>query len=251
MLRRLLSQLALVGAYVRFCARAARAVPAMDREETLAQARGVLFGSLLVVVAVGAFAGAMLTVQGYASLRAFGTPELLGMFVAVGGGREVIPLICAGCVGAKVGSAMASEVATLRVGQQLDALEVMAVDAFGYLVAPRLVACVLMTPVLVAVGLGAGLGASYLTATLQLGVDPGAFTSHMLKSLAPRDMVAAMVRALAFGGLASTLGCWHGWRVRTGAHSVGRAANLTVVQSMMVGAVVNLFISNGFYGGLS
>jgi phospholipid/cholesterol/gamma-HCH transport system permease protein len=251
MLGALLALLQAVGAYVRFCGRAALAAPRMDTVELRAQARGMVASSILVVAAVAAFAGAMLTVQGFASLKAFGTPEMLGMFVAMAGVREVFPLICAGCVGAKVGSAMAAEMATLRLGQQLDALEVMAVDPLRHLVAPRMLATLVVTPVLVAAGTLMGLFASYLTAVLQLGVDPGAFVHRLLESMAVRDLGAGVVKALAFGALTGTLGCWHGWRVPGGAQSVGRAANHTVVQTMMMGAVLNLLISTAFYGRLA
>ena len=104
----------------------------------------------------------MLTVQGYSSLRGFGTPELLGMFVSLAGVREVFPLIGAGCAGAKIGSAVASEIATMRLGQQLDALEVMGVDPVPHVYLPRMLACVIGTPLLVGVCILSGLVASYL-----------------------------------------------------------------------------------------
>lgn len=242
--------LAALGRYARFCADTARAAPFLDVRELLHQAYVMGVGSLVVMLAVGAFAGAMLTVQGFASLRAFGTPELLGMFIALGGVREVFPLIGAGCVGAKVGSAVASEVATLKIGQQIDALEVMAVEPMRYLVAPRVVACILVTPVLVGACLISGLVASYLIATLQLGVDQGAFLGRLFENITHRDLASGMAKAVAFGALTGSLSCWHGYAANAGAASVGTASNRTVVQAMVVGAIVNLFISNIFYGGL-
>lgn len=243
--------LAGLGHYTRFCVQGVAAIPRMDLGEFSTQAWLMGVGSLLVMVAVCSFAGAMLTVQGFASLRAFGTPELLGMFVALSGVREVFPLVGAGCLGAKVGSAVAAEVATMRLGQQLDALDVMAVDPMRFVVAPRMVAAALMTPLLVGVGLMAGLASSYLIATLQLGVDPGAFSVRVMENLAARDILAGLLKALAFGCLTGSLACWHGFAAAGGPQSVGRAANLTVVQSMVVGAMVNLLISHLFYGGLS
>jgi len=242
--------LAALGRYTRFCLSATRAVPFLNVREMLHQAYVMGVGSLVVLLAVGAFSGAMLTVQGFASLRAFGTSELLGMFIALGGVREVFPLIGAGCVGAKVGSAVASEVATLKIGQQIDALEVMAVDPMRFLVAPRLVACIVVTPLLVGACLLAGLVSSYLIATLQLGVDQGVFVSRLLENISLRDLVSALVKALGFGMLTGTLACWHGYAADAGAASVGQASNRTVVQAMVTGGVLNLFVSNVFYGGL-
>jgi phospholipid/cholesterol/gamma-HCH transport system permease protein len=242
--------LAAVGGYVRFSWAAWRAVPFMDGREALRQAYDMGVGSILVVATVCAFAGAMLTVQGAVSLQAFGAPEMLGMFVAVAGVREVFPLVAGGCVGAKVGSAMAAEMATLRAGHQLDALEVMGLDPARLLVAPRLVASVLTTPLLMGAGLCAGLGAGYLTATLQLGVDPGSFLTRGLESLSHRDLAATLVKGLLFGSLIGSLACWYGHDAGGGPEGVGQAANQSVVRGMMVGAVTNLVVSHLFFGGL-
>ncbi|MEW5854275.1 MAG: ABC transporter permease [Myxococcota bacterium] len=244
------SFLAAVGRYTRFTLAAVWALPRLDRAEMMHQAYLMGVGSILVILAVCAFAGAMLAVQGFASLKAFGTPELLGMFISLAGVREVFPLVGAGCAGAKLGSAVAAEVATLRIGQQIDALEVMSVDPMRYLVAPRMVACLVVTPLLVGAGLLAGLGAAYLTATLQLGVDPGSFITRALENISVTDLLAALVKGLAFGALTGSMACWQGFDAAGGPASVGTAANMAVVRSMMVGAVVNLFISQAFYGGL-
>jgi phospholipid/cholesterol/gamma-HCH transport system permease protein len=246
----LMDLLAGVGSYTRFCGQAFMALRRADGRETLRQAYDAGVGSLAVILSVCGFAGAMLTVQGFASLAAFGTPEMLGMFVALAGVREVFPLIAAGCVGAKVGSALASEMATLRMGHQLDALEVMAVDPMEKLVAPRLIACVFMTPLLVGAGMMGGLVCSYVIATLQLSVDAGGFLGRALENMAPRDVAAGMTKAVLFGGLTGTLACWHGYGAQGGPQAVGRAANRAVVQAMVAGAVVNLLVSHGFYGGL-
>lgn len=241
--------LAGVGGYVRFSARSVLALPRLDVRQALDQAWEMGAGSLLVVVAVCGFAGAMLAVQGFASLTAFGAPELLGMFVALTGVREVFPMVGAGCVGAKLGSAVAAEVASLRMGQQLDALEVMAVDPLAYVVAPRMVSSVVVTPLLVGAGLVAGLASAYVVAVLQLGVDPGNFLARTFEALALRDVAAVVVKGLAFGSATGSLACFAGYAAMGGPAAVGRAANRAVVQAMVVGALLNLAISNAFYGG--
>jgi len=116
--------------------------------------------------------------------------------------------------------------------------------------APRLVACIVVTPLLVGACLLAGLVSSYLIATLQLGVDQGVFVSRLLENISLRDLVSALVKALGFGMLTGTLACWHGYAADAGAASVGQASNRTVVQAMVTGGVLNLFVSNVFYGGL-
>lgn len=243
--------LAQLGNLARFCGLVVLASLRLDRAQFTQQAWLMGSGSVLMTLAVCTFAGAMLTVQGFASLKAFGTPELLGMFVALSGVREVFPLVGAGCLGAKLGSAMAAEVATLRVGQQLDALSMMGVDPLRHVVAPRWLAAALVTPLLTGLGVMAGLLSSYLIATLQLGVDPGAFVARAAENLSARDLGAGLVKALAFGVITGALACWHGMAPASGPQGVGRAANLTVVQSMVAGAVVNLILSHLIYGGLT
>ena len=243
--------LATLGRFARFCAVGTAAIPMARGSAWRALCWEMFAGSILVTLAVTAFSGAMLTVQGFASLTSFGTPELLGMFVSLSGVREVFPLIGAGCVGAKLGSAMAAELATMRLGQQVDALEVMAVDPVTELVAPRLLAATVVTPLLVGLGLMGGLFASYLVATYQLGVDPGGFLARALDVLTAKDILAGLTKGTAFGALTGALACFHGLEPARGPGGVGDAANRTVVQAMVVGAVVNLLISHLFYGGLS
>jgi len=206
--------------------------------------------SVLLVSVVCAFAGAMLAVQGFATLHMLGAPELLGMFIGLGGVREVFPLVAAGTVGARAGCAIAAEIATLQIGEQIDALEVMSVDPVAYLVAPRLLAAVLVTPLVMAVGVLAGLGAAYLTAVVQLGVDPGAYLARAYGPLSYHDSVGIIVKGLVFGVIVVVVTSIEGFRARGGAAGVGVAANRAVVRAMVAGSVVNLALSQLLFGGM-
>ncbi|MFH1811093.1 MAG: ABC transporter permease [Pseudomonadota bacterium] len=205
--------------------------------------------SVLLVSVVTAFAGAMLALQGQSSLQQLGAPELLGMFVGLGGIREVFPVMAAGTVGARAGSAIAAELATMKTTDQIDALDVMAVDPIAYLVVPRFLAALLVTPPLMIVGTVAGLAGAYLTAVVQLGVDPGSYLERTFTPLSPFDLVAMLIKGLVFGGVIALVTAREGLRAAGGPAGVGTAANLAVVKAMIAGSLVNLLLSQVLFGG--
>ncbi len=229
----------------------ARSFPPKHASRILPGAYEIGVRSVLLVSVVAAFTGAMLAVQGFASLHQLGAPELLGMFVGLGGVREVFPIMAAGTVGARAGSAIAAELATLKTGQQLDALEVMAVDPIAYLVVPRFIAALLVTPLLIVVGTVAGLGGAYLTAVVQLGVDPGSYLARVFDPLSSHDIVAMLVKGLVFGAVIILVTAGEGMRASGGPAGVGAAANRAVVRAMVAGSLINLVLSQLLFGGWS
>ncbi|MBN2358879.1 MAG: ABC transporter permease [Deltaproteobacteria bacterium] len=206
--------------------------------------------SVLLVAVVCAFAGAMLAVQGNATLFQLGAPELLGTFVGYGGVREIFPLVSAGVVGARAGSAIAAEIATLKLGEQLDALTAMAVDPIAYLAVPRFIAAILVMPLVMVFGTLAGLGAAFVTASVQLHVDPGSYLARLYLPLAPFDLWAILIKGVVFGGIIAVVTAAEGFRARGGAAGVGAAANRAVVRAVILGSVINLVLSHLFFGGL-
>jgi len=226
--------------------------PRLDRKfgrQLVRAAHEIGVRSVLLVSVVCAFAGAMLAVQGYATLHLLGAPELLGTFVGLSGVREVFPIIAAGTVGARAGCAIAAEIATLKIGEQLDALEVMAVDPIAHLVAPRFLAALLVTPLVMTAGVLAGLGAAYLTAAVQLQVDSGAYLARLYGPLSPNDAVAIVVKGAVFGAIIVVVTAAEGFRAGGGPAGVGAAANRAVVRAMVAGSVVNLALSQVLFGG--
>jgi len=206
-------------------------------------------GSVLLVCIVCAFAGAMLAVQGHASLYTLGAPELLGTFVGYGGVREIFPLVAAGVVGARAGSAIAAEIATLKLGEQLDALTVMAIDPIAYLAVPRFIAAILVMPLVMVFGTLAGLGAAFLTASVQLQVDPGSYLARLYVSLQPFDLWAILIKGVVFGAIIAVVTAAEGFRAHGGTAGVGAAANRAVVRAVIMGSIVNLALSQALFGG--
>jgi phospholipid/cholesterol/gamma-HCH transport system permease protein len=205
--------------------------------------------SVLLVSIVCAFAGAMLAVQGHASLYTLGAPELLGTFVGYGGVREIFPLVSAGVVGARAGSAIAAEIATLKLGEQLDALTVMAIDPIAYLAVPRFIGAILVMPLVMVFGTLAGLGAAFITASVQLHVDPGSYLARLYVPLQPFDLWAILIKGVVFGAVIAIVTAAEGFRAHGGTTGVGVAANRAVVRAVIMGSVLNLALSQLLFGG--
>ena len=194
--------------------------------------------SLLVVVLTALFSGMVIAFQSYRALSKFGGESLLGGLVALSLVRELGPVLTSLMVTARAGSAMAAELGTMRVTEQIDALEVMAVNPVHYLVVPRFWAAVLMVPLLTVIADVVGIAGGYLVGVILLKVDAGIFVKKMQEMVEWMDIASGLYKALVFGGLLSIIGCYKGYNAAGGAEGVGRATTEAVVMasvSILVG----------------
>lgn len=208
----------------------------------------LLTSSLPVVAVVAAFSGAMLTVQAVASLSLVGGGPLSGTIVGLGGVREVFPLLAVAAVAARTGAEFASELGTMRVTQQVDALSVMGLDPMRLLVAPRVLAAALGTPACVLLANAAGLAGSFLVGALQLGIDRGSMWGALMASVHPADLVVGLVKGLVLGWLVGVITTREGMRASGGPRGVGLATNRAVVRAMIAVCSASLFITWLVYG---
>lgn len=208
----------------------------------------MLVRSIPIVVVVAFFAGAMLTVQAAASLTAVGAASMSGMIVGFGGVREVFPLLAAGAVAARTGAELASELGTMRVTQQTDALEVMGLDPMRLLVGPRLLAAVIGTPLCVVAGDVAGILGAQTIGSLQLGIDRGAMWTAIFSAVVLQDFVIGAAKGLALGFLLGVVSTREGLSASGGALGVGRATNRAVVRSMIAVCLADVVLSFAIYG---
>jgi phospholipid/cholesterol/gamma-HCH transport system permease protein len=163
-------------------------------------------GSLGIILLTGAFTGAVFAIQTSVAFDIFKAKSLIGGSVALALVLELAPTIGALMVAGRVGSAMTTEIGTMRVTEQIDALETMAVDPLHYLIAPRIVACTLMMPLLTIAFNTIGLGGAYLVSLGLLGVDHAGFFSRIYEWVVPTDILCTVVKGTAFGALiASTV----------------------------------------------
>ncbi len=185
--------------------------------------------SLLVVVLTALFSGMVIAFQSYRALSKFGGETLLGGLVALSLVRELGPVLTSLMVTARAGSAMAAELGTMRVTEQIDALEVMAVNPVHYLVVPRFWAAVLMVPLLTVIADLVGIAGGYLVGVMLLKVDAGIFIKKMQEMVEWMDISSGIYKAFVFGGLLSIIGCYKGYNASGGAEGVGRATTEAVV----------------------
>lgn len=211
--------------------------------EVGSEAYKVGISSLPILLIISFFVGTNLAVQGYQAFSPIGGQRLVGMFVALAGTRELAPIMVAAMIAAKAGTEMASQLAVMRIREQIDALEVMAIDPYWYLVTPRLLGITLVLPALTMISIVTLVVASWGVAVLQLGLDGATFLEFFRESTRMWDLVASGIKAFVFGTLISLFSCFYGFYSDPGPSGVGKATNLAVVVSAVACAVLNYLLS--------
>jgi len=217
-----------------------------DRVLEQAERLGVRAFPVLAIMAI--FVGTNLAIQGFGAFRSLGAQHLVGMFVALAGVREVCPLLAGTMVAAKGGTEMTAQLAVMRTKEQIDALEVMAVDPRAELVTPSLLAILIVLPALTIIGIALSIFSALIVAVVQLHVDVGQFVAFCFDYIEVRDLVAALVKSLAFGAIIATVSGYFGFFSERGPAGVGRATNRAVVVMCIVCVCINFILSAVFYG---
>ena len=216
--------------------------------QTLSQAFVIGVRSLPILVVIAGFIGTNLSLQGYSAFMPMGGERLVGLFVALAGVRELAPIIAASMVAAKAGTEMASHIAVMRIREQIDALEVMAVNPHWYLVMPRLLAILIVMPALTIVATFVMVVAAYFAAVYQLDISGADFLEYAEGAITPWDLVFGMAKGLLFGAIICLVSCYNGFRSAPGPRGVGIATNRAVVLSAVISVIINYFVSEVLYG---
>jgi phospholipid/cholesterol/gamma-HCH transport system permease protein len=196
-----------------------------------------------VVLITGAFAGMVLAAQGYFQLHKFQMDTLTLAAVSVTMCSELGPVLTGLMVGGRVGAAIAAELGTMRVTEQIDALRTLATHPVDYLVVPRLMALHLALPLLTAESIGLGIAAAYFVSVRLLGIEPGYLWFNMLRHTDSADVIIGMIKSFVFGGIIALIGCYKGLNCREGAEGVGRATTEAVVYSSITILISNFFLT--------
>lgn len=199
--------------------------------------------SIFIVGLTGTFSGMVLALQTTYALRAFSAEGRVGGIVAVSLTREIAPVFAAIMVTARAGSAMAAELGNMRVTEQIDAITTMGVSPIQYLLSPRLLASVIMVPLLCVLYMSVGMAGAYLVTVIWLGGDPGIFAQSVKDLAVPKDLFMGVVKAAVFGFIISAISCRHGYMAKGGAKGVGLATTRAVVESCVVVLVVNYILT--------
>lgn len=217
-------------------------------ERVLDEAFVIGVRSLPILLLVSTFVGTNLVVQGASAFEPLGGGSLVGMFVALAGVREMAPIMVASMVAAKAGTEMASQIAVLRTGEQIDALEVMAVDPYGWLVVPRLLGILSVLPALTVIAIFTLMTAAVLVAWLQVGLDPIVFLHEAARATSMTHIAFCAIKAGCFAVVICLVSCWCGFASEPGPGGVGRATNAAVVIAAVACAILNYLLSQLLFG---
>jgi phospholipid/cholesterol/gamma-HCH transport system permease protein len=195
-----------------------------------------------VVLITGAFTGMVLCVQAYLQFHKLKMDTASLALVSVGMCSELGPVLTALMVAGRVGAAIAAELGTMRVTEQIDALRTLATHPVDYLVVPRIVAALIAMPLLTAEAITIGIGSAYLVGIL-FGIDPTYLWDNMLKYTGSVDVVIGLTKAFCYGGIVALIGCYKGLYCGEGAEGVGRATTESVVYSSITILITNFFLT--------
>lgn len=203
--------------------------------------------SLPVVGLTAIFSGMVLALQSHTGFARFAAEGAVATVVVLSMTRELGPVLAGLMVAGRVGAAMAAEIGTMRVTEQIDALTTLATNPFKYLVAPRLIAGLLMLPCLVLVADVIGVFGGYLIGTYKLGFNPGVYIHRTWEFLQIQDVISGLVKAAVFGFLIALMGCYHGYHSKGGAQGVGTATTAAVVSASILILTFNYIITELFF----
>ncbi len=245
-----LNALAAIGRLVVFAGTAVSHVvrPPFYLRNLLRQMLTIGYFSLPVVGLTALFTGAALAEQIYVGSSRFNAESTMAAVVVIAIVRELGPVLGGLMVAGRVSSAMAAEIGTMRVTEQIDALFTLSTDPLKYLVVPRLVAGVVTLPLLVIVANIIGVFGGFLVATRQLGFNPGSYLQVTVDYLEASDVVSSLVKAAVFGFIVALMGCFHGYHSSGGAQGVGRATTNAVVSAFILILFANLIITVLVFG---
>lgn len=200
--------------------------------------------SLFLVGLVGFFTGIVFAVQTVYGFRRFGAENMVGGVVGLSLSREMAPVLTAIMVAARAGSGMAAELGNMRASEQIDALETMAVNPVQYLVVPRILAGLVMVPILALFFFIVGMGGAWMVGIGLLDLDPGIFADRIRTMLQPDDLTQGGIKAVIFGYAVTLIACRHGYFASGGAVGVGLATTRAVVWSVVGVFVLDTLITS-------
>ncbi|MEM6453702.1 MAG: ABC transporter permease [Acidobacteriota bacterium] len=218
-----------------------------DLRAWLSQMEYIGVRSLVVAGITATFTGMVLALQTAYSLPSLGVKYYIGTVVSRSLTRELVPVLTALVVGGRVGAGMTAELGTMKVTEQIDALRAMAADPVKKLVAPRLVAMLIMLPALTILGDLLGILGGLVIAVTQLHVSAGLYVNDVLSALTLGDVLSGVGKAFFFALSITIIACHHGLTARGGADGVGRATTSTVVMAAITVLVSDFFLTKLFY----
>lgn len=221
----------------------------IHRRNTIEQMAAVGPESLLIALVTAVFVAMVFTIQVAREFINFGASTAIGGILALTLARELAPVLTAVVIAGRVGSAFAAEIGTMRVTEQIDALQMLKSDPVDYLVIPRVIACALMLPLLCVLSFMTGMGGGLLVATSLYGISTSVFMNSAQSFLTTWDLVSALIKSVIFGSLIAVIGSSWGLTTTGGAKGVGQSTTTAVVTSLLSIFVANFFLSWAMFQG--
>jgi phospholipid/cholesterol/gamma-HCH transport system permease protein len=247
--RSTLSLLAAIGSVAIYAGRAVSHLlrPPFYPREFLWQLLHIGWLSLPVVGLTALFTGGALALQIYAGGSRFNAEAVVPQIVAIGIVRELGPVLGGLMVAGRVAAAIAAEIGTMKVTEQIDALVTLSTNPLKYLTVPRILAATLSLPVLVAVGDAIGIFGGYLVSTTRLGFNEAAYLRNTSDFLEVWDVTSGLIKGAVFGFIVALMGCYHGMNSGRGAQGVGRATTNAVVSASIMILAANYLLTELFF----
>lgn len=239
-----------IGAFVMFNLHICGHLPGLRKRlmELLMQMKRIGVDSMLLISITSAFTGFVTSVQASYQTSGYIPTSLIGVLVAKSTMIELAPVLTALVLTGKVGASIAAEIGTMRVSEQIDALETMAIDPIDFIYMPRVVAGALMVPVLTIYSNIVGIFSAYLLSVHIYHVNAFNFFNNMKNFFLPTDLWGGIIKAVLFGIIITSLGCFVGNKAHGGAEGVGRAATRTVVYSAILVLIMDFVVASVLYG---
>ncbi len=221
--------------------------PPFYGRQLLRQIIEIGFFTLPVVGLTAIFAGMVLALQSYTGFARFSAEGAIANVVVLSITRELGPVLGGLMIAGRIGAAMAAEIGTMRVTEQVDALTTLSTNPMKYLVAPRLIAGTLMLPLVVFIADIIGVFGGYLVAVYKLGFNPSNYLQNTWEFLTALDIISGLVKASAFGFITTLMGCYHGYYSGGGAQGVGKATTNAVVSASILILCFNYILTLLFF----
>lgn len=221
--------------------------PPFDIRNLLKQIEEVGVKSIPVVLITGGFTGMVLALQSYTGFKRFNAEAFVGTVVALSMTRELGPVLSGLMVSGRVGAAMAAELGTMQVTEQIDALYTLATNPIKYLVVPRFLAALIVMPILTIFADVVGILGGYLISVKLLGSNPTIYLRRTFDYLDLEDIYIGLFKACIFGIIIATIGCYQGFNTRGGAEGVGKSTTRAVVMSSLLILIANYFVTAFFF----
>lgn len=200
--------------------------------------------SIFIIFLTSSFTGAVFAFQIYVGMKVINADSFIGPIVTIALAKELAPVLSGLVVAGRCGAAMAAQIGTMKVTEQIDALEVMGINSYQYLAVPRIVGAMLSLPLLSGIFLLIGYGGAWLIGTKVIQIDEVIFTSKLSDFMDLGMVAEGIIKATVFGYLIGVIGTYHGFTVTGGAEGVGKGTNMAVVWGMITVLVVDFFLTS-------